>query len=72
MAQSITVKPKRRGRPATGRDPLIGVRLPPELIAALDDRAAVLGISRSEALRRLMELGLEHATGAGTVTKPGE
>ena len=60
MAKSIVVKPK-RGRPATGgRDPFIGIRLPKELIAQIagwsDDNNAA---SRSEAIRRLVELGLK-------------
>jgi hypothetical protein len=62
MAKSITVKPKKRGRPNTGgRDPLVGARLPPALIAAVDGWAekADGGISRSEAIRRLVELGLK-------------
>jgi len=31
MRKSITVKPK-RGRPATGRDPFVGIRLPELLL----------------------------------------
>jgi hypothetical protein len=45
------VEPKKRGRPATGRDPLVGVRLPRETITALDAWANAQGISRSEAVR---------------------
>jgi Arc/MetJ-type ribon-helix-helix transcriptional regulator len=60
MAKSIAVKPKKRGRPATGRDPFVGIRLPPELITALDKwRATVQIPSRSEAIRTLVELGLK-------------
>jgi len=33
--------------------------LPAELIAALTERAAAEGVSRSELLRRLVELGLQ-------------
>jgi hypothetical protein len=60
MAKSITVTPKKRGRPATGRDPFVGVRLPPALIAEIKKWAAKSngGISRSEAIRRLVEIGL--------------
>src|SRR5665647_2401720 len=32
MAKSIKVKPKKRGRPATGKNPLFGARLPKEMI----------------------------------------
>lgn len=59
MAKSIQVKPKKRGRPATGKEPFIGIRLPEALIAqiaawSLTHSAA----SRSRAIRRLVELGL--------------
>ena len=58
MVASITVKPKKRGRPATGRDPLIAARLPPELTARIDARAKREQTSRSEAIRRLIEHAL--------------
>jgi len=56
MAKSISAKPKnrRRGRPATGRDPMIGLRLPKAEIASLDKWANAQGCSRSEAIRRLI------------------
>ena len=71
MAKSIAVKPK-RGRPATGRDPFIGIRLPATLIESIqawsekNDAA-----SRSEAIRRLVELGLEIKTTTRPVSKSG-
>jgi Ribbon-helix-helix protein, copG family len=56
--KSIKVIPKKRGRgrPATGKDPLVALRLPPELIAAVDawvsrHKAA----SRSAAIRAMIE-----------------
>jgi hypothetical protein len=58
MRKSIRVKPKKRGRPATGKDPLIGARLPPELISKLDAWASRASIGRSEAVRRLLERAL--------------
>jgi Ribbon-helix-helix protein, copG family len=60
MAKStIKVKPKKRGRPATGKDPLYGVRLGAELILAVDRWCEENELpSRSEAIRRLLELGL--------------
>lgn len=59
MVTSIAVKPKKkRGRPATGKDPLLGVRVPPETTLRIDALAADEGITRSEAVRRLIELGL--------------
>lgn len=59
MAKSITVVPKKRGRPATGKDPLLTVRAPSELIAAIDAWAAKTGLARSEAVRRLIEVALK-------------
>jgi Ribbon-helix-helix protein, copG family len=60
MAKSIVVKPK-RGRPPTGgRDPFVGIRLPEELIAQIAkwSESSDTG-SRSEAIRRLIEIGLK-------------
>lgn len=60
MAKSVVVKPKKRGRPPTGsRHPVTSVRLPRILTRAIDAWAAKNGeTSRSEAIRRLVELGL--------------
>jgi hypothetical protein len=60
MAKSISVKQKKRGRPATGSDPLMGFR------ASSDVRAAIVKWAEnqpdeptlSEAIRRLVEIGL--------------
>jgi len=59
MGKSIKVNQKKRGRPATGRDPVSAVRLPIELTASVDGWAESREISRSEAIRRLVELGLK-------------
>jgi hypothetical protein len=57
MNKSINVIKKRRGRPATGRGTLIGVRLQPsqlkELDAWIDKQDASL--TRPEAIRAMME-----------------
>lgn len=54
------VKPKKRGRPATGKDPFIGVRLPPEMIARIGNWAKRQKTeSRSAAIRELIELGFK-------------
>jgi hypothetical protein len=57
---SKPVKLKRRGRPATGRDPILGLRPPNELRGRIDAWAAKQADKprRSEAIRRLVELGL--------------
>jgi hypothetical protein len=72
MKRSIKVQPKkRRGRPATGKDPLLTVRAPDAIIQAIEDWAAKNEITRSEAVRRLVELGLKVKTEARPVRKPG-
>jgi Arc/MetJ-type ribon-helix-helix transcriptional regulator len=59
MAKSIKVNQKKRGRPATGRDPVSAVRLPAEIAASVDKWAEDREVNRSEAIRRLVELGLK-------------
>jgi hypothetical protein len=60
MKKSTKVQPKKRGRPATGKDPLMGFRAPPELRAAIvkwaENHPDQPGLSAS--VRRLVELGL--------------
>ena len=63
MTQSISVKQKKRGRPATGTDQIVGVRLEAETIKALDRLAIKENISRSGIIRRLIELSLKAAKG---------
>jgi hypothetical protein len=62
MVKSRTVlpKPSKGGRPATGRDPVTAIRLSEEFRAAVDKWAAKQDDKppRSEAIRRLVELGL--------------
>ncbi len=60
MKKSIKVAPKkRRGRPPSGgRNPHVTVRMPKALIAEADAWAAANDTVRSEAIRRLVELGL--------------
>jgi hypothetical protein len=74
LAHRISVIPKRmpirprkgrrrkRGRPATGRDPVIPVRLPKRTLRGLTLFAqAYPGMSRSVAIRCVIELGLARA-----------
>jgi hypothetical protein len=67
MAKPIKLPQKKRGRPATGRDPVSAVRLPTVLTAAVDKWAEKHDANRSEAIRRLVELGLTIKTSR----KPG-
>ena len=60
MAKSIAVIPKKRGRPATGRDPVTAVRLPSALKSKVGAWANNQNDkpSLSEAIRRLVEQAL--------------
>lgn len=57
---SIKAKPKKRGRPATGRDPMMGFRAAPVLRGSIVKWAENQPDmpTLSEATRRLVELGL--------------
>jgi len=56
---TIPVGPKRRGRPATGRDPSVKVRMPPDVLQAIERWARKFqDLDRSSAIRALVELGL--------------
>ena len=56
----IPVLRKKRGRPPTGQDPVLTVRLPPALRSAIESWAKQQSDtpSRSEAIRRLIEIAL--------------
>ncbi|MET4240711.1 hypothetical protein [Bradyrhizobium sp. RT10b] len=59
MRKSIKVDQKsKRGRPATGRDPMVSSRIPAEIVAAVDQWAAKNETTRSDAIKQLVELGL--------------
>jgi hypothetical protein len=49
---------RRRGRPATGRDISIATRFPRETLEQVTKYAKRNNLSRSEAIRRLIERGL--------------
>jgi hypothetical protein len=55
------VIPKKRGRPATGNDPVRAFRLSDEFMARVDAWASEQDDrpSRAEAIRRLVEIGLK-------------
>jgi hypothetical protein len=62
MNLSNKVIPKRKpGRPATGNDPVRAIRLSDEFIVKIDRWASKQADTpgRSEAIRRLVELGLK-------------
>src|SRR5262249_11270854 len=59
-SSSKRVIPKKRGRPATGNDPVRSFRMPDELMGRIDTWSADQEDrpSRAEAIRRLVEIGL--------------
>jgi hypothetical protein len=69
--RSVTVRKKKRGPPAAAKGTLIGLRLEPGALARVDRWAASQqdDPSRSEAIRRLVELGLASAQRARARTK---
>jgi hypothetical protein len=70
MPKSISVKRKKPGRPATGTEPLYGVRIGDELMNEIMTWAKSNELSRSEAIRRLVELGLIVKVSTKPVSKP--
>src|SRR5437868_10099169 len=64
MPKRVRALPKKkRGRPATGRDPVTAIRLPEDLRVRVEAWATEQRDtpSRSEAIRRLVEIGLAGA-----------
>jgi hypothetical protein len=57
------VIPKKRGRPATGKDPMMALRMSPNIRAEIEAWASRQDDkpSRSEAVRRLVEIALKAA-----------
>jgi hypothetical protein len=66
-------KNKGRGRPKRedGVDPMISTRFPKGTVSAIESWAVKNELGRSEAIRRLVELGLEVKTTTRPVSKPG-
>jgi hypothetical protein len=50
---------QKRGRPRTGHDPMVGVRLPPKMLKEVARVADALGSDRSTAIRSILEYGLD-------------
>jgi hypothetical protein len=63
MAKSISARKKKRGRPATGITPMIGLRATPQLRTAIEAWAKQQPDTPrlSEAVRRLVEIALADA-----------
>lgn len=62
MKKSIKVdQKKKRGRPPSGRGTMVSSRFPAPVVDAVDDWALKSDTTRSDAIRRLVELGLAGA-----------
>jgi hypothetical protein len=62
MKKSIKVdQKKKRGRPATGRGLLVSSRIPEPIVGTVDAWALQNETTRSDAIRRLVEIGLKAA-----------
>ena len=62
IEMSIKDKPKKRGRPATGKDPMVGFRSPKSLIDKIDDaikRMPEPRPKRAELIRRIVQEWIE-------------
>lgn len=71
MKKSIKVDQKtKRGRPATGRGIMVSSRIPQPVVEAVDNWALKVATTRSDAIRRLVEIGLKIKP-AKPVAKPG-
>jgi hypothetical protein len=51
-------RPRKGGRPATGRDPVIAIRIPEALCDQVDEWGAERGMTRSASIRRWIENGV--------------
>lgn len=52
------MRKKKRGRPRTGHDPMIGLRVPRAILRKIDKLADALSMSRSGAVRWSIEQGI--------------
>jgi len=59
MKKAISVKRKKPGRPATGTEPLYGIRISDDLMGRIQKWGRENSATRSDAIRRLVELGLK-------------
>src|SRR5262245_55660442 len=53
---------RKRGRPRTGHDPMVGVRLPAISLRKIDKMAAEIGANRSMIIRLMVEHVLGHGS----------
>ena len=59
MGKLVKAKPNARRRLVEGKDPEVGINMPPDLIKAVEAWAENQGASKSGAVRHLVERGLQ-------------
>ena len=70
MMESINVPRKKRGRPATGLTPRVGVRLPDDIRGALEAYAADLSPDDPNVSEAMRDLLVEALRDKGYLPKP--
>lgn len=59
MNESINDNRKRRGRPATGTEPMWGIRFAADQREAIQEYAKIHQVTKAEAVRRLIQIALD-------------
>ena len=62
LTQIMGKRSRKRGRPRTGHDPMVGVRLPAIFLRKIDKMAAEIGADRSMIIRLMVEHALGHGS----------
>ncbi len=60
---------KKRGRPRTGRDPVVPVRLPKKMLKQIAKLSEALSLDRSKTVRWMLERALEDGIIAGLLSR---
>jgi hypothetical protein len=62
LTQMMGKRTRKRGRPRTGHDPMVGVRLPAIILRKIDKMAAEIGADRAMIIRLMVEHVLGHGS----------
>ena len=69
LTQMMGKRSRKRGRPRTGHDPMVGVRLPAISLRKIDKMAAEIGANRSMIIRMMVEHALGHGSPEGVLRR---
>src|SRR5262245_55182499 len=69
LTQIMGKRRRKRGRPRTGHDPMVGVRLPAICLRKIDKMAAEIGANRSMIIRLMVEHALGHGSPEAVVRR---